>query len=241
MARVPAWFLGLALVVVAGFASGQTDTGQPSGASLSSPGPPPPLPPAELERAQQLAAPQPSTPPATPLAPLGAGALATSADGAVPSTSVDTETRSAAVVSADANSSANSARGSTGSAETAPPPPPLPPPPPRSIVAVVQVLDKITAETLKFEAPIGKPIRFKTLIFTAKVCETRGTDDPQPRPSAYLLIDSQPARFVGRTPPAAKRVFSGWMFANAPALHPLEHPIYDAWLVACGLRSASPA
>ncbi|MEO7026942.1 MAG: DUF2155 domain-containing protein [Caulobacteraceae bacterium] len=152
---------------------------------------------------------------------------------------MDTETRSAAVVSADTDSSANSARGSTGSAETAPPPPP--PPPPRSIVAVVQVLDKITAETLKFEAPIGKPIRFKTLLFTAKVCETRGADDPQPRPSAFLLIDSQPARFVGRAPPAAKRVFSGWMFANAPALHPLEHPIYDAWLVACGLRSPSPA
>lgn len=237
MARVPAWFLGFSLVVVAGFAAGQPDLRQPPNASLSSPGPPPPLPPAELERAQQLAAPQLPEPPGPPPAPLGAGALATSADGAVPSTSVDTETRSAAVVSADTDSSANSARGSTGSAETAPPPPP----PPRSIVAVVQVLDKITAETLKFEAPIGKPIRFKTLLFTAKVCETRGADDPQPRPSAFLLIDSQPARFVGRAPPAAKRVFSGWMFANAPALHPLEHPIYDAWLVACGLRSPSPA
>jgi hypothetical protein len=28
-------------------------------------------------------------------------------------------------------------------------------------------------------------------------------------------------------------LFKGWMFAAAPGLHPFEHPVYDAWLLAC--------
>jgi hypothetical protein len=100
----------------------------------------------------------------------------------------------------------------------------------------------VTAETLKFEVPIGRRVRYKTLVFTVRVCETRGADDPQPRPSAYVLVDSEATVLPGRAPPPAKEVFKGWMFANAPGLHPLEHPIYDAWLVACSVAApVSPA
>ncbi|MGI8840540.1 MAG: DUF2155 domain-containing protein [Caulobacteraceae bacterium] len=103
----------------------------------------------------------------------------------------------------------------------------------RGPTAILQVLDKVTAETLKFEAPVGRRIRYKTLIFTVRVCETRGAADPQPRPSAYVVIDSEAPTVPGRAPPAAKEVYRGWMFAEGPGLHPFEHPIYDAWLVAC--------
>lgn len=109
-----------------------------------------------------------------------------------------------------------------------------PPPPPalvRSPVAVLQVLDKVTAETLKFAAPIGRRVRYKTLLVEVKACETRGLADPQPKPSAYLIVTSQ----VGAPGVAAfgDQVFKGWMFANAPGVHALEHPIYDLWLVSC--------
>ena len=30
-----------------------------------------------------------------------------------------------------------------------------------------------------------------------------------------------------------KRIFSGWMFADSPGLHGVEHPIYDIWLTDC--------
>lgn len=119
-------------------------------------------------------------------------------------------------------------------------PPPGPPRPIRAPTAVMQVLDKVTAETLRFEAPVGRPIRYKTLVMTVKACETRDPDAPQPRPSAYLVIDSQPVAVPGHAPPPAKRVFTGWMFANGPALHPIQHPIYDAWLIACS-AAAPPA
>jgi hypothetical protein len=121
-----------------------------------------------------------------------------------------------------------------------PEPPPGPPPPARGTVAVLRVLDKITAETLLFEAPVGRRVRYKTLVFTVKVCETRGLDDPLPRPSAYVVITSEPPVMPGRAP-QAREVFKGWMFANSPGLHPFEHPVYDAWLVSCGVPPPAPA
>ena len=39
------------------------------------------------------------------------------------------------------------------------------------------MLDKVTAETLRFEAPVGKPIRYKTLVFTVKACERSAPDE----------------------------------------------------------------
>ena len=32
---------------------------------------------------------------------------------------------------------------------------------------------------------------------------------------------------------AAEKIFSGWMFASSPALNPLEHPVYDVWVIDC--------
>lgn len=120
-----------------------------------------------------------------------------------------------------------------------PPPPPLPLGPVRSPGAILRVLDKVTAETLRFEAPVGRRVRYKSLIFMAKACETRGVGDPLPRPSAYLVIDSQPPAPPGYAAPQAREVYRGWMFADSPGLHPFEHPVYDAWLESCS--SANPA
>jgi hypothetical protein len=115
-----------------------------------------------------------------------------------------------------------------------PPAPPLPPPGPvRSPTAILRVLDKVTAETLRFEAPVGRRVRYKTLIFMVKACETRGLRDPLPRPSAYLIIDSEPTAPQGRQAPEAREVYRGWMFADSPGLHPFEHPVYDTWLEGC--------
>ena len=130
--------------------------------------------------------------------------------------------------------------------EPAPPPQvaaePVAPPPPirrqRYDVAVLEALDKITAETLVFEAPVGKPVRYKGMIFTVRACE-RSTAEEQIEDSvAYLTVDSQPRVEAGRPIPPARQVFMGWMYASSPGLHPLEHPVYDAWVISC--RAASP-
>ena len=101
---------------------------------------------------------------------------------------------------------------------------------------MLRVLDKVTAETMAFEAPIGRRVRYKALVFEVKACETRGVGEAQPQPSAYVVVTSDTA---GGGALLSRQIFKGWMFANFPSLHALKHPIYDAWLVACS--AATPA
>ena len=105
-------------------------------------------------------------------------------------------------------------------------------------VAILQALDKVTAETVRFEAAVGQPVRYKTLVFTVTACEQTAPDEPLEDSIAYLTIDSQPKPTPGRPTPATRQVFKGWMYASSPGLDPLEHPVYDAWLITC--RAAAP-
>jgi hypothetical protein len=104
---------------------------------------------------------------------------------------------------------------------------------PRYSVAIVQAVDKITAESMRFEAPVGQPVRYKNLIFTVRSCEATAADEIERDAIAHIEVDFQPPAPAGRTPTAAKSVYRGWMFAASPSLSPLEHPVYDAWLIAC--------
>ncbi|WP_269716865.1 DUF2155 domain-containing protein [Caulobacter sp. NIBR2454] len=110
----------------------------------------------------------------------------------------------------------------------------------RSGVAIMQALDKITAETMRFEAPVGQPIRYKNLIFTVRACETSAPDEVSPDATAYVQVVSQSRDDRGRPVGPVRDVFRGWMYASSPGVRPLEHPVYDAWLIACK-ASAAPA
>ncbi|MDB5429343.1 MAG: hypothetical protein JWP35_459, partial [Caulobacter sp.] len=120
-----------------------------------------------------------------------------------------------------------------------------PPPPalrrPRSPYAVLQVLDKVTAETLRFEAPVGGAVRYKTLVFQVRACETSAADEDMKDSAVYLVVTSQPLSPGGGAPPPAKQVFKGWMYASSPGLNPLQHPVYDAWVIACSAAPPSAA
>jgi hypothetical protein len=105
-------------------------------------------------------------------------------------------------------------------------------------IAIIQALDKVTAESLRFVAQVNRPVRYKSLVFTVRACERSAIDEPIDDSIAYLTIDSQPRATPGGPPLAAKQAFKGWMYASSPGLHPLEHPVYDAWLISC--RAAAP-
>ena len=106
-------------------------------------------------------------------------------------------------------------------------------------VAIIQALDKVTAETVRFEAAVGKPVRYKTLVITVRACEMSTEDEPIPDAIAYLTIQSQPKAAPGKPTPAPRQAFRGWMFASSPGLNPLAHPVYDAWLITC--RAVTPS
>ncbi|PIB92034.1 DUF2155 domain-containing protein [Caulobacter sp. FWC2] len=118
-------------------------------------------------------------------------------------------------------------------AATTPAKPPEPAKRQRYTIAILQALDKVTTETMRFEVPVGQPIRYKTLIFTVRACETAAADEVAPETAAYVVVDTQPKAQAGRAAPPGRQVYKGWMYASSPGLNPLQHPVYDAWLIAC--------
>ncbi len=103
----------------------------------------------------------------------------------------------------------------------------------RRRVAIVEAVDKVTAETMRFEVEVGgRPVRFqKTLIFTARACEVSAPDELVEDSIAYLEVSLQPRGMLQTSSP--RQIFRGWMFASAPAVSGLQHPVYDAWVVGC--------
>ncbi|HEX7966941.1 MAG TPA: DUF2155 domain-containing protein [Stellaceae bacterium] len=106
-------------------------------------------------------------------------------------------------------------------------------------IAVLQGLDKTTARISKFDAPVGKSVRFGTLVITVRAC-IKHPPEEEPESAAFLQIDE--VRQGDRTTVISERVFSGWMFASSPALSALENPIYDIGVLDCKTATtAAPA
>lgn len=105
--------------------------------------------------------------------------------------------------------------------------------------AVLRGVDKITGRVAVIEAEAGATVRFGTLFITAHTCQKTPAIET-PEASAFLDIDEVKA---GASVP--QRWYSGWMFASSPALSPLQHPVYDIWVVDCKYRvggeEAAPA
>ena len=91
---------------------------------------------------------------------------------------------------------------------------------------VLQGLDKVTARVWTFEVKIGQVVRFGTLEIQPRFCDRAPPEDP---PESKVFLDIYEAR-AGEE---KADLFHGWMFASSPALNPLEHPVYDVWVVDC--------
>ncbi|WP_271163999.1 DUF2155 domain-containing protein [Brevundimonas intermedia] len=99
--------------------------------------------------------------------------------------------------------------------------------------AVIQAIDKTTAETMKFEVEVGgRPVRFnRNLIFSVRACEVTTPDELTEDAIAYVDVSLQ-SRGVNQ-PADPRQLFRGWMFASSPAVSGLQSPNYDAWVVGC--------
>ena len=111
-------------------------------------------------------------------------------------------------------------------AVSAPDAPPAPLASAPGTILMLRGLDKITGKPTDISAPIGKPVRFATLTITARYCYSTPASET-PETSAFLQIEDH------RPDQAAKRVFSGWMYASSPGLNGMEHPLYDVWVINC--------
>jgi len=95
---------------------------------------------------------------------------------------------------------------------------------------VLRGLDKISGQAVNIFAPVGVPVKFATLTITARYCYSTPPIET-PETTAFIQIDDHRPDAPAREP--AKRVFSGWMLASSPSLHPMDHPLYDVWVISC--------
>src|SRR5690606_31962765 len=93
-------------------------------------------------------------------------------------------------------------------------------------VAVFAALDKVTAQIDKLEVGLNETKQFGSLKITPRVCYSR---PPTETPKTTTFVEIDEVQLNG----TEKRIFTGWMFAESPGLHPLEHPVFDVWLTGC--------
>jgi hypothetical protein len=93
-------------------------------------------------------------------------------------------------------------------------------------IAVFAALDKVTGRISHLEIPLNQTVQFGALKVTPRVCDTRPPTEP-PHTSSFVEVDE--IKLNGDV----ERIFTGWMFAESPGLHAVEHPVFDVWLTSC--------
>jgi hypothetical protein len=100
-------------------------------------------------------------------------------------------------------------------------------------VAELSRLDKITGRITNFDVYIGETVQFGALQITPRACYTRPPTETQ-RTSVFVEVDQVSLKGT------VSRIFTGWMFADSPALNAIDHPVYDIWLIDCKQKSDVP-
>tara|TARA_A100001011_G_scaffold369694_1_gene425241 strand:+ start:72 stop:596 length:525 start_codon:yes stop_codon:yes gene_type:complete len=91
----------------------------------------------------------------------------------------------------------------------------------------IVALDKITAKTSDISLSLGEIKKFGLLEIKALKCgEVNSLSEPGQ--AAYIQVKD-----VSDNENNKVFVFNGWTFSSSPTLKPLDHPVYDLWLVNC--------
>jgi hypothetical protein len=124
-----------------------------------------------------------------------------------------------------------------GSAQEAPAPvvPIEPTPTALRAGARLRELDKMTGHTKTFEIGVGEAREVDRLRIQLEACRSPEGNDIHGTMAFLKVWDTKYSE--------ANAAFSGWMFAESPALSALDHPRYDLWVISCttsdGATSAS--
>ena len=92
--------------------------------------------------------------------------------------------------------------------------------------AKMQAMDKITGRVSVIEVPVGGELKFGTFSIVVRDCQTRS---PEETPEDFAFVDV--VDYPLKNEPV--NIFKGWMLSSNPAINPVEHPIYDVWLLKC--------
>jgi hypothetical protein len=96
-----------------------------------------------------------------------------------------------------------------------------------SIKVNIVALDKITAKTSDINLFLGETKKFGLLEIKALKCGNVESASEQNQ-AAYIQVKDLSDNLNNQV-----FVFNGWTFSSSTTLNPLDHPVYDLWLVSC--------
>ena len=94
-------------------------------------------------------------------------------------------------------------------------------------VAVVGLLNKRNGDTRDLTLKPGQAIRAGDVIVRMRACEQTAPWEDEQLTGSFVQVD------VRGTDQRFKRVFSGWLFKERPALNVVRNPVYDVWTKSC--------
>ena len=97
----------------------------------------------------------------------------------------------------------------------------------KAIRVNIVALDKITAKTSDLHILLGDTKKFGMLEIKALQCGSIKSST-EPGHAAYIQVKD-----LSENKNDQVFVFNGWTFSSSTTLRPLDHPVYDFWLVSC--------
>ena len=91
--------------------------------------------------------------------------------------------------------------------------------------AKFKVLDKISNKLIEKIISVNGSDRIETLNIEVYACFTEPPDEIS---EDYVLVEVK-----DNFQDEKKSIYKGWMISSSPEVTPLEHPIYDLWLLGC--------
>ena len=91
--------------------------------------------------------------------------------------------------------------------------------------ARLRQLDKMTGQTVTFDLANGESRQIDRLLVSLEACRSPENNATH---GAMAFLKIRDTRNVDGEPD-----FTGWMFAESPALSALDHPRYDLWVINC--------
>jgi hypothetical protein len=106
-------------------------------------------------------------------------------------------------------------------------PPPTGGTPMAERVAVVGLLNKRNGVSRELTLKPGHAGRIGDAIVRVRACEQTAPWENEPLTGAFAQLD------VRGVDGHWRRVFSGWLYKERPALNVVQHPVYDVWVKSC--------
>ena len=91
----------------------------------------------------------------------------------------------------------------------------------------IKILDKVSSKNNLLKLKIGEEKKYKNLLIKSLKCKNSEFDD-NPEITAYIQVRDSTKKDNDDV-----FIFNGWTFLSSPTINPIDHPVYDIWLIKC--------